>query len=231
VVRFLPSLAGYLYAHDGTNIYVNLYVGSQATIDLPTGAIAITQTTNYPWDGKITLTVTPSTQQSFTLFLRIPGWARQEPVPSDLYHYLDTHDTTPTLTVNGTPVAIELERGYARITRLWQAGDQVQLELPMPMRRVGSHPKLATNAGRVAVERGPVLYCVEETDNEGYNGGNWESYALPDSAELHPAWEGDLLGGCLTLTAATPDGALKLIPYHLWGHRELGQMAVWLRRT
>ena len=118
VVRFLPSLPGYAYAHDGTNIYVNLYIGSSATIELPAGQVSLTQETNYPWDGEITLTVELATPEEFTLYLRIPGWARNQPVPSDLYHYLDSNldsnGESPTVSVNGTPVAIELERGYAR---------------------------------------------------------------------------------------------------------------------
>ena len=231
VVRFLPSLPGYAYAHDGTNIYVNLYVGSKATIDLPTGDVLLTQTTNYPWDGEITVTVEPATAQTFTLYLRIPGWARNEPLPSDLYHYIDTNiDTisaTPTLSVNSTPVAIDLERGYARIHRTWRAGDQVYLSLPMPVRRVGSHPNLKENIGRVAIERGPVLYCAEEADN----GGSMADYHLPDNADLRPIDQPDFLGGCVTLQADLGDETVTLIPYHLWGHRGLGQMAVWLKRA
>ncbi len=108
VVRFLPSLSGYAYALDGANIYVNLYMGSNAVIDLPNGQVSLVQTTNYPWDGEITLTVEPKTPQEFALYLRIPGWARNQPVPSDLYHYLDATTASPSLTVNGTPVAIQL---------------------------------------------------------------------------------------------------------------------------
>jgi DUF1680 family protein len=242
VVRFLPSLPGYAYAHDGTNIYVNLYISSTATIDLPTGQVAIIQSTHYPWDGEITLTVDPPAQssseqsatgQAFTLYLRLPGWARNQPVPSDLYHYLDNINNgsasqSPTLTINGAPMPIELERGYARIQRTWHKGDQVQLHLPMPVRRVESHPAIESNLGRVAVERGPILYCAEEADN----GGSMESYHLPDKAELRPTFQPDLLGGCVTLKAALGNGeTLTMIPYHLWAHRGLGQMAVWLKRA
>jgi DUF1680 family protein len=147
-------------------------------------------------------------------------------VPSDLYHYLDANNAKPTLMVNGKPFAIELDRGYARIRRHWQAGDAVQLHLPMPVRRVGSHPKIEGNSGRVAVERGPVLYCAEEADN----GGGIEVYHLPDNAALHPTFQPDLLSGCVTLSAEVSGKTVTLIPYHLWGHRGLGQMAVWLKR-
>ncbi|MCC6458097.1 MAG: glycoside hydrolase family 127 protein [Caldilineaceae bacterium] len=227
VVRFLPSLPGYAYAHDGTNIYVNLYIGSSATIDLPTGPVRIEQTTNYPWDGEIALTVEPSSPQRFALYLRIPGWARNEPVPSDLYHYLDSGSPPPQLTINGAPAAIDLERGYARIERTWQPGDKVHLSLPMPVRRVSSHSNLKDNAGRVAIERGPVVYCAEEIDNAG----DMDSYHLPDHAELRPTFEPELLGGCVTLSAELGNERLTLIPYHLWAHRGLGQMAVWLKRA
>jgi DUF1680 family protein len=226
VVRFLPSLSGYAYAHDGANVYVNLFIGSSATIDLPAGEVHIQQQTNYPWDGEITLTVDPQAAQRFTLFVRIPGWARNMPVPSDLYHYMDGNSPPPTLSVNGAPIAIELDRGYARIERDWQPGDQVQLSLPMPVRRVGSHPKLVDNIGRVAVERGPLLFCAEEADNRG----GMDDYHLPDDAALKPTFQPDLLGGCLTLSADVGDETLTLIPYHLWAHRGIGQMAVWLKR-
>ena len=232
VVRFLPSLPGYAYAHDGTNIYVNLYIGSHATIDLAAGQTQIIQRTNYPWDGTINLTVDPAAPQEFTLYLRIPGWARNQPVPSDLYHYLDAAGESPTLTVNGTAVAIDLERGYARIHRTWQPGDQVQLDLPMPVRRVGSHPSLAENQGRVAIERGPILYCAEEADNAR----GMDDYVLPDDAVLQLTHHAELLGGCITLSTEVASKESKsqpttLIPYHLWGHRGLGQMAVWFKRT
>jgi DUF1680 family protein len=231
VVRFLPSLPGYAYAHDGTNIYVNLFTGSNAIIDLPTSQVRIEQNTNYPWDGEITLTIAPEIAQNFALYLRIPGWARNEPVPSNLYHYLDRDSTgdsaPPTLSINGTSVTIDLVRGYARIERTWQPGDQVQLSLPMPVRRVGSHPNLDDNAGRVAIERGPIVYCAEEADNAG----NMHDYHLPDTAELRPTFQPNLLGGCVTLSAAQGNETLTLIPYHLWAHRGLGQMAVWLKRA
>lgn len=230
VVRFLPSLSGYAYAHAGANIYINLYIGSSATIDLPTGQVQLTQSTNYPWDGEINLTVNPAAPQEFTLYLRVPGWARNQPVPSDLYHYIDSNPESPTLSANGTPIEIELERGYARLHRHWQAGDTVQLRLPMPVRRVGSHPNIESNVGRVAIERGPVLYCVEEADNGDVGDHGAAQYHLPDNAKLRPTFQRDLLGGCVTLSAELADESVTLIPYHLWGHRGLGQMAVWLKR-
>jgi DUF1680 family protein len=149
------------------------------------------------------------------------------PVPGDLYQYMDNDSPPPTLSVNGEPVTIELERGYARIERNWQPGDQVHLSLPMPVRRVGSHPKITDNIGRVAVERGPLLFCAEEADN----GGGMDDYHLPDDAQLTPTFQPDLLGGCLTLTANLGDETLTLVPYHLWAHRGIGQMAVWLKRA
>jgi DUF1680 family protein len=227
VVRFLPSLPGYAYAHDGTNIYVNLYIGSNATIDLATGQVRVRQATNYPWDGEITLNIEPEAPKTFTLYLRIPGWARNRPVPSDLYHYLDNKEPAAALSVNGAPIPLELDRGYARIQRTWQPGDQVQLSLSMPVRRVGSHPNIVDNVGRVAVERGPIVYCAEEADNTG----SMDDYHLPDGATLRPTFQPNLLGGCVTLSADLGNETLTLIPYHLWAHRGLNQMAVWLKRT
>ncbi len=227
IVRFLPSLAGYAYAHKGNEVYANLFLGGTATLKLPVGQVQISQVTSYPWDGGITFTLETDAPKNFGLNIRIPGWARNEPVPSDLYHYLDDASTTPTLYVNGEAIPIVLERGYARIERTWQPGDVVQLSLPMPIRRVGSHPSLVENEGRVAIERGPIVYCAEEIDNQG----GMDALHLPDNADLRPMAQPELLGGCVTLNAALGDNHLTLIPYHLWAHRELGQMAVWLKRA
>jgi DUF1680 family protein len=227
IVRFLPSLAGYAYAHKSNEIYVNLFLGGTASLELPVGQVQISQVTNYPWDGEITITLETDDPKSFGLNIRIPGWARNEPVPSNLYHYLDDASTTPLLSVNGEAIPIVLEQGYARIERTWQPGDVVQLSLPMPVRRVGSHPNLAENEGRVAIERGPIVYCAEEIDNQG----GMDALHLSDNADLRPTAQPELLGGCVTLKASLDNNHLTLIPYHLWAHRELGQMAVWLKRA
>ncbi len=227
VVRFLPSLAGYAYAHTERDLYVNLFLSSTVSVPLAGGDVQVAQTSDYPWQGHIEFTVTPAQPQDFTLRVRIPGWAVNRPVPSRLYHYIDDPAPEPTLLVNGAPWPIALEQGYAVITRRWLPGDTVTLDLPMPVRRVCTDLTAFDNWLRVAVERGPVVYCAEAVDNPG----RIEEYFLPDSTPFRVEHHADFLGGATLLTADLGDRRLTLIPYHLWAHRELGEMAVWLRRA
>ena len=222
VVRLLPSLPGYTYAHQDDRLFVNLYIGGNATIPLAR-EVKLTQETNYPWSGAVKLTIDPSEPTEFALHLRIPGWARNEPVPSDLYRYLDRPDAPVTLRVNGEPVAVESNQGFAVVRRNWRSGDTVELDLPLPIRRVMSHENIEDNRGRVAVERGPLVYCAEGIDN----GGAALDLALPDDAPLVVERDEGLLGG---MTKICSDG-VTLIPYYAWSHRGAGEMNVWLARA
>jgi DUF1680 family protein len=222
VVRFVPSLLGYVLAHRDDTLYVNLYVAGRGQVDLPGGRVYINQETNYPWDGAIKLTVEVEQEADFTLALRIPGWALGRPLPSDLYHYLDSSAQDVSISVNGEAVAVDMDKGFAGIERRWRAGDVVELELPMPIRRVLSHEAVKENRGKVALERGPIVYCAEGIDNGGLALG----LELPDALELASHHEPALLGGVTVIKGAS----LTLIPYYAWSHRGVGEMAVWLRR-
>ena len=222
VVRLLPSLPGYAYAHRDGDLFVNLYVAGTATVPAAAGDVTLTQETDYPWSGAVKLTVDPSGESTFALRLRIPGWARGEPVPSDLYRHLDAVAEAPSLRVNGEPVDLELDRGFAVVRRHWRAGDVVALHLPMPVRRVVSHRGIAGNHGRVAVERGPLVYCAEGVDN----GGRALELPLLDAAALTAEHDAGLLGGVTTIRGE----GITLIPYYAWSHRGAGEMNVWLKR-
>lgn len=226
VVRVFPSLGGYLYAHRADRLYVNLFMGSQTTVDFNGTPVQITQITNYPWDGTITLTLQPTQPTTFTLCLRIPGWAQGQPVPSDLYHYLDNTAAPIILTVNGQPMALTLHQGYAMLDHTWQAGDVVELTLPMPVRRVLCHPAVSENVGKVALERGPLVYCAEGIDNDGAV----LAAVLPDTATLETAFVPDLLHGVVVVRATQPSGSITFVPYYAWAHRGVGEMAVWFTR-
>ncbi len=226
VVRVFPSLGGYLYAQSADRLYVNLFVGSQTTVDVGGALVQITQETNYPWEGAIKLTVQPQQPTTFALYLRIPGWAQGQPVPSDLYHYLDSATEAVTLKVNGAPVVLTLQQGYATINRTWQAGDVVELLLPMPVRRVGCHEAVQENAGKVALERGPLVYCLEGIDN----GGHVLDAVLTDQATFTNVFAPDLLNGVVTIQATDADRALTFVPYYAWAHRGVGEMTVWLKQ-
>ncbi len=223
VVRFLASLPGYVYATAAEEVYVNLYVASTSSVEVGGVNVGLEQETQYPWSGAVTLRLTPKRATRFTLAVRIPDWVRGAPLPSDLYAYVDSgHATEVTLSVNGKPVPVEVQQGFARIDRTWQPGDVVELELPMTPQRVVSHDAVVENRGRVAVERGPVVYCAEAIDN----GGSALELSLPDDARLHAVHDPSLLGGVTILHA----GDVTLIPYYAWAHRGAGEMQVWLRR-
>ena len=198
VVRFIPSIAGYVYAQRGDEVFVNLYVAGSGTIKRPAGTLRLEQQTRYPWDGKVRIVVQGEPAGLSALKLRIPGWAQGRPVPGDLYRYASQATPPVTLTVNGQSVELDLQDGYATLRRAWQSGDVVELDLPMPVRRVVAHENVVDDRGRVAIERGPVLYCIEGADH----GGRVLNLVLPDEAELSPEHRADLLGGVTVLRGA-----------------------------
>ena len=238
ITRFLPSVPGYIYAQDRNTLYVNLFIRNSAEIVLKGKKIRIRQETKYPWDGNIKISLFPEKDMSFALKIRIPGWALDLPVPSDLYTYGELSYAPPALKINGSPVEIDLENGYARLDRTWAAGDEVELDLPMPVRRVLANTNVEANRDRVALERGPLVYCAEGIDN----GGRVHDMLIPDSAEFRVTKRPDLLKGITAITGvvetAPEDGTaaesktrtLFAIPYYAWAHRGRGEMAVWLKR-
>ena len=163
--RFIPSVPGYVYGVRGEELYVNLFLPNTATVSLGGRPVTLTQTTRYPWDGDIAVRIDESKARQWTLKLRIPGWVRDEVVPSDLYRYADGRRLGYTVMVNGQPVEGVLEKGYFTLTRLWRKGDEVRLHFDMEPRLVVAHDKVADDAGLVAVERGPLVYCAEQADN------------------------------------------------------------------
>jgi len=231
IVRFMPSLPGYAYAQQGNVLYVNLFIGGSATIEMANNTVRLEQQTRYPWDGDVEITVKPKRSGEFTICVRIPGWARNEPVPSDLYRFLNESPEKVTLKVNGESVDLDINKGFASISRRWERGDIIELGLPMPIRRVVSHPNVKDNAGRTAIQRGPVVYCLEGVDNpQGVS-----KLVLPPDAKLHTECHGDLLGGIVTLKGQgkMPQKSVEVvaIPYYAWAHRGKSEMAVWLPRS
>ncbi|MCA9890193.1 MAG: glycoside hydrolase family 127 protein [Anaerolineae bacterium] len=229
VVRLLPSLSGYVYAVRDNDLYVNLYVAGSGTVDLSSSSIKLTQTTHYPWDGAIKLSVTASEPSRFALKLRIPGWAQSRPLDSDLYTYIDADPALATLSVDGEPVPIEIENGYVTIEREWKETRELVLNLPMPVRRVVAHPEVADLVGKVALERGPVVYAFEHVDNDA----DVFDTTLSDSAEFEAVHMTDLLGGVTIIRGTSTHNATKImaIPYYAWGHRGVGKMTVWVHRS
>jgi hypothetical protein len=232
VVRLLPALPGYIYAVRDDQLYVNLYIGSEATANVNGVDVQLVQETQYPWDGRVKLTVNPQQSQQFTLRLRVPGWASGQPVPSDLYRYLVDSSEPVFFWINGKELTLSEDQGYISINRTWQPGDIIELEMPMPIRRVVGHEKIADVAGKVALERGPIVYTVEGIDN----GGHVLDFKLSDDAPLKAETHPDLLGGVVTINgkvsgADAEEQDFVAIPYYAWSHRGVSEMAVWLHRA
>ena len=238
ITRFLPSMPGYIYARRGDSVYVNLFVGSTADIPLDAGHVRVTQDTRYPWDGDVRLTLAPAAPGRFTLRLRVPGWARNEASPGDLYRFADTSAEPVTLAVNDRPVAVTLDQGYAVVTRDWAAGDRVLLHLPMPVRRVRAADPVAADRGRIALQRGPIVYAAEWPDNPQ---GHVRNLLLKDGAPLAAEFRPGLLNGVEVITGTAvgyvtePSGKIvkreqpfAAIPYFAWANRGAGEMAVWV---
>ena len=225
ITRFMASISGYTYATQASDIYVNLYIQGSADLQTESGHVALTQTTDYPWNGTVTIKVDPEQAgSSFALRLRIPGWLQQHPVASDLYTYTDA-PASYTLKVNGSRVKATISDGYATISRKWNAGDIVELDLPMNVRRIKAHDKVTADRGMLALERGPVVYCLEGQDQPG--GTVFDKY-IPDGTDIQAAFDPELLGGIMVLSGTVGEVPFKAIPYSTWNNRGTDQMTVWI---
>jgi len=238
VCRFIPSVPGYIYACGTSAIYVNLYIQDKADIDFNGTKVQVIQSTDYPWNGKVTVTVNPSRTMDFSLALRIPGWARGEVVPGGLYHFLPGGNSPFTLTVNDAPADYILKNGYAFIANKWKPGDKVELDLPMPVKEIEANPMVAADRDKVALQRGPLVYCLEWPDNKD---GHVLDLVLDTANIPLPSFNPQLLNGVEILkgkgwvavrtekgnqTAGEQD--FTTIPYYAWANRGTGEMEVWM---
>ena len=233
LARIIPQIGGLAYAQGKNQVYVNLFVAGDATMKLENGAkLKLTQQTEYPWDGKIRLTLTPEQAADFALCLRIPGWALGHPVPGDLYRFATAKVPAVSLKLNDKAMdVVPGADGYVHLQRRWQPGDVVELNLPMPVQRVHAHEKIKDDQGKVALMRGPLVYCLEAADQPAVN---LTQLTLPKNSELRANHRADLLGGVTVITGkALADGGKQVpvtaIPYYAWANREKGAMTVWVR--
>jgi len=232
LTRIIPQVGGLVYAQGKNRLYVNLFAAGDASVRMDDGVkLKLAQETNYPWDGYVKLTVTPEQTSEFTLCLRIPGWALGRPVPSDLYRFADSKVAAVGLKVNGKTIDVTPEEdGYVHLKRRWQAGDVVELNLPMPIRRVYAHEKVLADKGKVALMRGPIIYCLEAVDHPDVD---ISRLALPRKAFLRAEHREELLGGVTVLQGKGLDNrqypvTLTAVPYYSWANREKGAMTVWI---
>ena len=223
VVRFIPQVAQFAYATKDDAAYVNLFVESEATLGLGCGDIKLSQKTEYPWSGDVRIAVAPPKDGvKFALNVRVPGWCVGRPVPSDLYTQIVSG--TPAdykVKVNGEMVKVESVKGYCVIDREWMRGDTVEVAMNMPVRRVKAHEKVSADKGRLAVERGPIVYCAEGTDNDG----KAFDACIPADATFA---EGTVEIGGQPFPSLKSSNGVTLIPYCLWDNRKPGnEMQTW----
>ena len=240
IVRFVPQIPGFIYATRDDFLYVNLFAASRTSLNLGTRKVRVEQQTAYPWEGEVKMIVHLDDPAEFGVRVRIPGWAFGKPVPGDLYQYLDPQKDVVSVRLNGETIDPVLEKGYFLLNRTWKDGDVIEVSFPMAVRRVTGNPFVQDDLGRVALERGPLVYCAEWPDN----GGQISNLVLTDDASLSAERREGLLGGVTVikgditaLSAGRGAGSLvrtkqqfTAIPYYAWAHRSEGEMAVWLPR-
>ena len=241
IARFIPSVSRYLYATQGEKLLVNLYAQSEVDVEIAGHPVRLRQETDYPWSGRINIHVSPAQEARFGIGLRIPGWAQNRPIPSDLYRYRKNVAEKPSLRVNSESIDLELEKGFAVIRRAWKKGDVIELDLPMPVRRVLAHEALLDDRGLVALERGPLVYCVEGLDI-GKQTGEILNVRLPEETDLNTEHRADLLDGVTVITGIAQEVLrgkdkvsvverelpLVAVPYYARANRGLTPMTVWL---
>jgi uncharacterized protein len=239
--RFLPSVAGYIYAQKQNRIYINLFVASTTKIDLNSKtSVELSQQTNYPWDGNVKITINPSNKSKFAVNIRIPGWVRNKPVPSNLYSYINPAKETVIVRVNGENTEFKTQNNYAVIDREWKQGDLIEYILPLNIHRVLANSNVEADRNKVALERGPIIYCLEGVDNNNMSG----NLVLADDAVLSANFKKNMLNGIVVITGeqnvsnSSTDVLNKqpevqpflAIPYYSWCNRGITQMKVWLPR-
>ena len=237
VTRLIPSVPGYVYAQKSKDIYANLFISGTTALTIDKKTVQIEQKNNYPWDGKLGFHVTPKSPTAFNFLVRIPGWAQEQAMPSDLYKFAKPATEKVTITLNGKPLEYTMVNGYASINRTWKKGDILEVNLPMEVRRVEANKKVADDGGKVALQRGPLIYCAEWPDNFG----KASNLILPDASSFTTEYKGDLLNGVTVLkseaiavivdskanSVSSGKQAFTAIPYYAWAHRGKGEMMIW----
>jgi DUF1680 family protein len=237
VARLVASLGNYIYSQSANALWVNLFIGSDVKVPVQKQAISLSMQTGYPWKGSTTIMVKEAPSRSYQLRLRKPGWMK-EPAPGGLYHYKNSVQQEISILLNGKPLAWKEEQGYVVLERKWKKGDVIEVVTPMEVRMVVSRPELKQNTDRVALQYGPLVYCVEGPDN----GSSAWNFIVPSAPAFTVSYEPGLLGGVNTLSfngkaaGATADGQslltreikVKAIPYFTWNNRGAAEMQVWL---
>lgn len=209
IARFIPSIGNYVYALNEGQIMINQYIAGTGSLHVVNDVVKLKQVTNFPWDGRVTIRVEETGDTAYDMLLRIPGWCRNF-----------------TLRVGGEVlVRPSMQNGYVKLSRTWKAGEEIELSFEMPVQKVYANPLVKENAGKVALQRGPIVYCMEEMDNAEYD----LTVVSPDT-RFQAVFDPELLDGVVTLYAAGSDNtdSFQAVPYFAWDNREQGKMRVWL---
>jgi hypothetical protein len=238
MTRFLPSVPGYVYAQNGNDLYVNLFMSNSSNLQLASGKVNIAQTTAYPWNGKVDMEINPAKTGAFTLRVRVPGWTQKEPVAGDLYS-TDQNKLPVIISVNGKSLQYPVEKGYAVINRTWKKGDKVAIDLPMQAQHIFANSSVKADAGRFAIQYGPVVYCLEGVDNKD---SVVQNIVVDTAAPMQVTYAANLLNGINVITTngeatkrqlntdelLTTKQIVTAIPYYAWDNRGPGEMEVWI---
>lgn len=222
VVRFIPAMPGLIYSKTNDEVYVNLYASNEATIELPSNTIDISQKTGYPWNGNIQINVKANSAKDFNLKMRIPGWANNEVLPGGLYDYVNNVSNKVEVYVDGIKEVFNSLDGYVTLSGQKVNGKKIELKFPMEVRMVKTSDKVLENKGKIALEYGPLVYAIEEIDNKN----DFDGIIMPVNYDFQVQMEENLLGGVNTIN----DGNFKAIPYYAWSNRGSGKMKVWITK-
>jgi len=229
ISRFIPAFPGYIYATKADELFINLFVDDSAEFLLNGSSLPVKQSTNYPWDGKVEISLFPSESEKFKVKLRNPGWANQVAIPGDLYRFMENEPAGSTVLINGQPADYQKSDGYIVLNRKWKAGDIITYELPMEIQRIVADKRVKADIDLFAVQRGPLVFCAEWPDSED---GRILDLRFDKDPPFTTRFEPDLLDGTQIIKTKTSDPVLSrevtLIPYHLWSNRGPGEMMVWL---
>ena len=234
---FLPAVPGYIYAQNNDQLYVNLFMSSTANIKIKNQNVEVIQQNNYPWNGDLNFTINPKTTTDFTVRMRIPGWSRNEEMPSNLYSFQTNNNEPVVIKINGETIQYNIENGYAVLNRKWKKDDKIEMVLPMPVRKVIASANLTEDDGKVALQRGPIMYCAEWVDNNG----RAANIIVPSNTTFTNSFKAGVLNGVEEITAQVPaivvdstNNSVKTvqqnftaIPYYAWANRGKGEMQVW----
>jgi DUF1680 family protein len=240
LTRLLPSIPGYMYATNNQHLFINLFINSKSTVVINHSKVNIEQQNNYPWEGNLTFKVNPNqTSLSFTINIRIPGWAKGVAIPSNLYHFSNHTSNKTIISINGKVTAYSVVNGYAVLNRTWKPGDVIAMQLPMDVKTIQANPNLKDNIGKIALQKGPLLYCAESADNSG----SISSFVFQNNCTFSSKFDSNLLNGINLIKATAfqqtdtlnPTKTIQVpftaIPYYAWANRGKGEMMLWFSAT